>query len=248
MFAPAALLAAVLLADLGAPSHKSAAAIAIRDDVPAYQKAATEWFTVPYLKAGYDQYWYFTQTSEDSQHEAFVSALQEATEKFACVDIFLLAHGNRFVDWVAEVDGERRQRIRLVYNTGGGGAGQAEEWMALGVRAYVAHPGTNVAPIFYVYFLPAWVEGSPLEVAVAGANEQTREHLFGDRSRWFLDVVQGVTGWHEPPERLWQGTRATLSGDATLHASPSRRTRAAAHKLRNRSFDDTVQSGFPLSR
>src|SRR5205807_1370030 len=116
---------------------------------------------------------------DGDRREEFIDAVKTACSKFGSVDLFLLTHGRPYLDWVREVPPEKRLKLRLVYNTGGGGASEGEEWISLGARAYVAHPGANVAPVFYVYFLPAWLRGDRLSDAVDRANEKTHDHLFG---------------------------------------------------------------------
>jgi hypothetical protein len=200
-----------------AGSSSGRAAIAIRDHVPAYQKFATEQFTVPRLEAAYDRYWYFTEGENDSRHDDFVEALKIACSKFGSVDIYLLTNGLPYIEWVREVPADQRAHIRLVYNTGGGGASEGEEWVALGVKAYVAHPGSNVAPVFYVYFLPAWTGGMRLADAVDGANAKTHEHLFGKSAGWFMKLAKTVDeNVDADKDRLWKGTQAQVFGSVSL--------------------------------
>jgi hypothetical protein len=201
------------------------AAVALRDNVPAYQKQFTEQFTVPHLEAGYDAYWYLTQSDGDSQHEAFVNALGRATARCEAVDVFLLAHGNAFIDWVAELPPESLQRLRLVYDTGGGDAAQGPRWVALGAKAFVGHPGSNIAPLYYVNLLPAWLSGARLEDAAAGADQAVYDGLFGKTSTTVLDLVRKM-GFHpQEPKDLWAGTQSQVYGDPNLSrpaASPAR--------------------------
>ncbi len=217
------LSAVAPVALLVAATSARTAAIAIRDDVPAYQKAASEWFTVPYIKDSYDRSWYLTEGNGAPMHDEALQALEEATASCEWVDLFLLTNGKRYVDWVAELDAPKRARIRLVYNTGAGGASEADEWMALGVRAYVGHADVNVAPVFYVFFLPAWTRGVPLSDAVDAANAETHSLLFGERSSWLLSLFHGVTGGTRNSDELWRGTEARIFGDTELAAAPSRR-------------------------
>ncbi|MFT3713974.1 MAG: hypothetical protein QM817_40450 [Archangium sp.] len=146
------------------------AALALRDDVPDYQKGFTAQFTVPRLRENYDAYWYFTQSAQSDMHAQFVAALDRATREYDSVDVFFLAHTNRFIDWVAELPAEQRRRIRLVYDTGCGDGQQAEEWLDLGVHSFVGHGDDNMAPVFYVSFLPAWLDGVGADEAVSRAN------------------------------------------------------------------------------
>jgi hypothetical protein len=209
---PWLLLAVVLLLSIGAcvaaarvahvKKHPGTAAVAIRDHVPGYQKFFTAQYTQPRLEAGYERAWYFTATPSETRHEDFVAALDEATRHFPNVDVFLLAHGNRYVDWVAELPAAQRARIRLVYDTGGGSAYNGPRWRDLGVHAFVGHPGGNIAPVFYLYFLPAWLSDVPLASAVDDANLKTKAWLdgpFGKVLGRFVDVP-----------RLWAGTEAQV--------------------------------------
>lgn len=149
----------------------SRAAVAIRDHVIPFQKWGTKLFTLPHLEDGYDKVYYLTQDGYGDKRVELAAAVEEACRRYDQVDIFLLAHGNRFVDWIAGVDPALRRKIRLVYNTGCGGASQAEMWLAAGADAYVGHPALHsLSPAFYFYFLRRWVRGYPLAEAVADAN------------------------------------------------------------------------------
>jgi hypothetical protein len=202
------------------------AAVALRDDVPDYQKRFTEQFTVPELERSYDRYWYLTASAEDSQHERFVAALTRATAACDAVDVLLLAHGNSYIDWVAEVPAENRERLRLVYDTGGADAEQGPRWLELGAKAFVGHPGDNIAPLFYVNLLPAWTSGARLGDAVEASDRAVYDGLFGATSETVLDLVRKV-GFHPlDPKTLWEGTRSRLYGDPDLRraaAKPSSR-------------------------
>ncbi len=72
------------------------AAVAVRDEVPAYQQWGSEGFTVPFLKSGYDKHWYLTETALTVKGEALREALDEATREYDQVDLFILTHGNHF--------------------------------------------------------------------------------------------------------------------------------------------------------
>ena len=182
--------------------HPGTAAVAIRDHVPGYQKFFTAQYTQPRLEAAYERAWYFTASPSQPKHEEFVAALDEATRGFQTVDVFLLAHGNRYIDWVAELPPAQRARVRLVYDTGGGSAHNGPHWRELGVQAFVGHGGGNIAPLFYVYFLPQWLRDVPLMTAVDDANKQTKAWLdgpFGKLLGRFVDVPM-----------LWAGTEAQV--------------------------------------
>jgi len=161
-------------------THSSAApraAIAIRDDVIAFQKWGTRSFALPALERGYDRVWYFTETGDPDVRRAFAAAVDEACTSYASVDLFLLAHGNRYVDQVAALGPERTGALRLVYNTGCGDADQSERWLAIGADAYVAHVGVSQSPVFFVYFLRRWVSGARLGDAVDAANARAARVL-----------------------------------------------------------------------
>lgn len=153
------------------------AALAIRDNVTPFQKWGSKNFTWPYLHRYYDADWYFTQSDTDDCKEAFMSALDVALERYEEVDLFLLAHGNRFVYWMAELPLERRSRIRLVYNTGCRDLQQGPLWLSLGAKAYVGHSGVSASPFFYFFFLRRWTRGTTLEHAVDESNHLMRSSL-----------------------------------------------------------------------
>ena len=189
------------------PAAPRRAAVAIRDDVIAFQKWGTRTFTLPYLAHGYEHVAYFTQTRDDDRRDAFLAAICEAAAANDEVDVFLLAHGNEFVRWVATLDPAVTRKLRLVYNTGCGDASQSERWLAMGADAYVGHVGESESPIFYVYFLRRWNAGWPLDAAVDDANAETARVL------GLLSYV-GV-----PPERVAEmvdGSRALRVGAGGL--------------------------------
>ncbi len=186
------------------------AVLAIRDSVPSFQQFGTEIFTAPYLEAYYDKAYYFTQKTKKDQKELIVASLERLTEEYESVDIFLLAHTNRYLYWFEALPPERFKKIRLVYNTGCRNAKQGDRWLELGADAYIGHRGkTSLSPFFFVYFLRRWVSGYSLEQAVEESNrfakteinllkdqlpdpgemdyvEQTHAHLFGN-SRLQID-------------------------------------------------------------
>ncbi len=206
-----ALLAACAAPPPGAPDAGArAAAVALRDEVPGYQQLGTELFTVPRLSEAYAQHWYLTESGGRGQRRAFVDALTDATARYDAVDVFLLAHGNRYFEWVEDVPAAQRRRIRLVYNTGGGGSAQAAAWLSLGVEAYVAHPGGNIAPVFYVDFLERWTRGEPLEDAVDAANRRTHDALFSPASTVGSALVEQLGGRPVSLGELWAGTEAQV--------------------------------------
>ena len=159
------------------PGSEHRAALAIRDNVTPFQKWGSRQFTWPYLSASYDATWYFTQTNADSSKEAFLERLQEALERYPEVDLYLLAHHNHYVDWVAQVPAAARSHLRLVYNTGCRNLKQGPRWLNLGAKAYVGHPGESASPVFYVYFLRRWTRGHTLGEAIDESNRLMRLQL-----------------------------------------------------------------------
>jgi hypothetical protein len=152
------------------PGRGVRAALAMRDDVTPFQKWGSRNFTANYLERYYDAAWYFTQTSTDDCRQQFRLALAEALAHYRAVDLFLLAHSNTFVTWVAGLPPALRRRLRLVYNTGCGDLGQGPLWLHLGAKAYVGHPGASASPVFYFYFLRRWTRGRRLGEVLDEAN------------------------------------------------------------------------------
>jgi len=193
---------AVVAMPLRGPHRAGEAAIAIRDAVPLYQQLCTRQYTVPRLEAAYERSWYFTETKTEKKHVELRAALDEATRQFTHVDLYLLAHHNQYIDVVRTLSPEQRTRIRLVYDTGGGSASQGPRWMELGVGTFIGHPGGNIAPAFYVWFLPRWVKEQDAEEAMRAANEGVHDLLYGPAGsvmNVFLDR-----------DALWLGTEAKL--------------------------------------
>jgi hypothetical protein len=153
------------------------AAFAIRDNVTPFQKWGSRQFTWPYLSAAYDAAWYLTQTNSDGSKEAFLERLEEALERYREVDLYLLAHHNHYVDWVAQVPAAARSHLRLVYNTGCWDLRQGPRWLNLGARAYIGHPGKCASPVFYLFFLRRWTRGHTLDEAINEANQLMRSEL-----------------------------------------------------------------------
>jgi len=187
LMAAAALAIVVLVGDRPILRQRSLdtgvtrAAVAIRDHVVPFQKWGTKLFTVPHLEDGYDRVYYLTQDGYGDKRVELAKAVEDALRHHDQVDIFLLAHGNRFIDWIAEVDPVLRDKIRLVYNTGCAGANQGAMWLSAGADAYVGHPAVHsLSPAFYFYFLRRWVRGYPLADAVAEANRAAARRL-----EWF---------------------------------------------------------------
>jgi len=159
------------------PGRERRAALAIRDNVTPFQKWGTRQFTAPYLDRYYDRAWYFTQTRSGDCKEEFLAALNTALERYPDVDLFLLAHFNNYIRWVAQVPLAQRAHLRLIYNTGCYDLKQGDAWMQLGAKAYVGHPGESASPVFYFYFLRRWSRGMPLKEAMEDSNALMRSAL-----------------------------------------------------------------------
>jgi hypothetical protein len=148
--------------------------IALRDNVAGYQKQATKIFSKPFLKKMYDGVYYLEEKEIDMQRKKFALALNDAAEKYDSVDIFLLAHGNRVVEWLFGMPARIKEKIRLVYNCGCGNYYQGNEWKIEGAKYYLAHKGKySYSPVFYYYFLKRFANGYPLTDAVNMANKKT---------------------------------------------------------------------------
>lgn len=194
LLAASALAVVIVAGDLPLRAHRdldsgrSRAAVALRDHVIPFQQWGTKLFTLPHLESAYDHVYYLTEAIPGDQHDAMVADLEQALRENDEVDLFLLAHSNRFIYWASEVPPELREKLRLVYNTGCGDAVQGPSWLALGARAYVGHPSSHsLSPIFYVYFLRRWVRGWSLGDAVSAANGEAHR-----RVTWFgLDDPAG---------------------------------------------------------
>ena len=189
------------------PGRESRAALAIRDDVIPFFKWGTLLFTRQYLRKQYAESWYFTQAAKGDCQEEFTVALQHALETYPAVDLYLLAHTNRYIRWVEGLPEAQRQRIRFVYNTGCHNQKQGEDWLALGADAYIGHPGVSESPFFYFFLLRHWLHGATLEEALALGN--ARMDLKFRQLEW-------VTRGQFKAERLMTESRAALMGNADL--------------------------------
>jgi hypothetical protein len=78
------------------------------------------------------------------------------------------------------------------------------------VKAFVGHPGGNIAPLFYVKFLPRWLAGEKLPSAVAAANAETHEAMVSLPGRGIATVTGWVSGRPVDTAALWDGTEAQL--------------------------------------
>ena len=198
------------------PPSATHAAIAFRDDVPGYQKLASEKYALHYLDGTYDSVEYVEATATDDGEARLLAAITKAAGKNDTVDLFFLSHGNAYDRWISTLSPATRLKLRLVYNTGAGNARQGSAWLGLGARAYVGHPGGNVAPLFLTYFLPRWVKGVDLRTAVDESNTETKGDLTGSLAKTVSGVLDSVGGPHLDTPKLWAGTEAQLFGDPTL--------------------------------
>lgn len=193
---------AMLRSAAAAPGREQRAALAIRDDVTPFQKWGTKMFTWGYLRRHYDVAWYFTQAYKGDQEEAFLTCLNDALERYPHVDIFLLAHDNRYLRWVGTVPEERRRRLRFVYNTGCHNEPQGKHWIHLGAEAYVGHPGKSLSPFFYYYFLRRWTRGDKIQEAANASNRLMKRAFdvmercsFGKMDAAHM-IRESVAGYH----------------------------------------------------
>jgi len=209
------LLALAACAKPAAPSARHAAVV-LRDNVPGYQKLASQRFTMHYVDGAYDESTYLEATATDSGRTRLLDALTTAARGNDSVDLLLLANGNNYDDWAAGLDDATRAKLRFVYNTGGGSTDQGPAWLALGAKAYVGHPGTNVAPVFLAYLLPRWTGGDTLTDAVDAANKKTKADIDSSAASAVLHVLGAAGGPRLSPSRLWAGTEARLYGDGLI--------------------------------
>lgn len=210
-----AVLALAACTKDAAPSARHAVVV-LRDHVPGYQKLASQKFTLHYVEDAYDACTYLEATATDDARTRLLDALRTAAAANDTVDLLLLAHGNSYDRWVAALEPSVLAKLRFVYNTGGGDAAQAPSWLRLGARAYVGHPGSNVAPVFLAHLLPRWVDGARLEDAVRDANDATKGELTSGTASAVASVVERLGGPKTDPAKLWAGTEAQLSGDGTI--------------------------------
>ncbi|MBS2027584.1 MAG: hypothetical protein JST54_06755 [Deltaproteobacteria bacterium] len=194
------------------------AAVAYRDAVPTWQRLGTRAFAKHELDGTYDALTYLQ--SDDLGPAAPMmlhAALERALRENRAVDLFLFVNGgSEALDAVRELAPELRAKLRLVYNTGGGGAWQASEWHALGAKAYLSHPGSgNLAPFFVFDFLRNWSDGQSLSDAVAHSNTALHHRLSGFTAPWILSAA----GFNARTEDLpyWEeATRAQITGDDSV--------------------------------
>ena len=198
------------------------AALAFRDVVPTYQYIGSREFSLELMSPAYDDVTYLEQRKRDLDP---IPTLTEALDTLAkghdAVDVFLLVNGGDFTRILAEALPETRRKVRLVYNTGGGNGRQSAEWQKLGAQAYVAHPGwSNLAPFFYVGFLPSWTSGAPLDQAVTAGNDRLRAILDSSFSGLLLSTG-GMSADPSLNERWWTATAAHVEGTPSIKVRPS---------------------------
>jgi hypothetical protein len=215
------LLTALLLAGCASrPSPapgQGVAAVAFRDEVPAWQRVGTRGFSRHYLDDAYDQVFYLEADSLGPSAPAELqSALTAAARENRAVDLFLLVNGGRQLEWVRALPDDVRRKLRLVYDTGAGGGWQEQAWTEAGAQAYVSHPGSaNLAPFFYVDFLRGWADGKPARDAVADANASLHERLSG----FSASLILKASGFPARAEDLpfWEeATLGRLRGDGAI--------------------------------
>jgi hypothetical protein len=146
------------------------AAIAVRDDVSAFQELGTALFTRPALERSYGEVVYLTLGPERASWEDASRALERLGGEYERVDIFLLTHGNFVTRLFAATEAARAGKIGLVYHTGCGNAYEASRWLALGARTFIGHRGPrSMSPVYYVAFLRRWLRGGTAQETHDGA-------------------------------------------------------------------------------
>ncbi|MBM3960623.1 MAG: hypothetical protein FJ306_01780 [Planctomycetes bacterium] len=196
-----------------APDGARRAAFAVRDVVPPFQQWGTRAFTLPTLRSAYEHVDYLTLPDhEDAGKSAFLARLGPLLDANEHVDLFVLAHTNTCVEWVETLAASRRERLRLVYNTGCFDLAEREQWLRLGADAYVGHVGLSASSVFYVAFLRGWVRGEPLEHLASEGNAFTHRMLATIACFGEVDV-----------DRIAAQSRAEISGNASLSVDGGRR-------------------------
>ena len=189
------------------PGREHRAALAIRDNVIPFFKWGTLLFTKGYLEKYYDASWYFTQAARGDGREEFTAALEQALERYPAVDLYLLAHSNKYVSWVEPLPETLRRRIRFVYNTGCHNQKQGADWLALGADTYIGHPGVSQSPFLYFFLLRHWLHGATLAEALITGNRGMEAKFH--QAAW-------LSGGRFDAERVMRESRATCAGKAEL--------------------------------
>ncbi len=193
-------------------------AVFFRDHVPEYQRVASKEYTLSAFQSGFEHLEYVEATATDDGRARCLDAIRARAKVDDSVDVFFLSNGDRYDLWLADLEEPVRRKLRLVYSTGGGGAWQGPAILRLGARAYVGHPGANVAPLFYRAFLKRWLDGAPLRKAVDDGNDATKKDVTGLVMKGVSKGLDAVGGPHLDPAKLWAGTEAQLYGDDSLLA------------------------------
>jgi hypothetical protein len=192
------------------------AAIAFRDNVPEYQKVASKQYTMHYLDGHYVSVEYLEATPVDPGETRWLAAVESAALTNDSVDCFFLSNSGDYATWGAALSPVARAKLRFVYSTGAGGSWQGPAWLKLGAHAYIGHPSGNVAPLFWRYFLPAWVDGTALQKSMDDANTGTRDDMSGTIAKGVEKALEAVNGPRIDRPKLISGTEAVLYGDGTL--------------------------------
>jgi len=193
-------------------------AVFFRDHVPEYQRVASREYTESAFRSGWQHFEYLEATAADDGRTRCLDAIRARAAVDASVDVFFLSNGDDYASWLSALEHPVRSKLRLVYSTGGGGAHQGSAMVGLGAKAYVGHPGANVAPLFYRAFLKRWLAGASLRKAVDDGNAQTKDDVTGVVMKGVAKGLDAVGGPHLDPAKLWTGTEARLFGDETLLA------------------------------
>lgn len=187
------------------------AAFAVRDNVVAFQKWGTKLYTLPYLEKYYQDVFYVTQFSQENNEEQFIDNLTRALTNYEQVDIFILAHGNRMVNWVAKIPAPLRARIRMVYNTGCTNSCQYDQWLSLGAKTYVGHPGAfGQGALFYFFFLRRWTNDTPANLAITDCNQLIHS---------VINKEIYIPGVDIDPDTIYQMSEAQCYGNCQLKLS-----------------------------
>jgi hypothetical protein len=189
------------------PGREQRAALAIRDNVIPFYKWGTLLFTRQYLNRYYAESWYFTQNEKGACKDEFIAALSKALDKYPAVDLYLLAHSNKYIEWVESLSEAQRQHIRFVYNTGCHNQSQGETWLALGADAYIGHPGESDSPFFYYHLLRHWTRGETLAESLELGNRRMAAK--------FNQIAFFGIG-HFNPKTTIEDSTATCLGNAQL--------------------------------
>lgn len=198
------------------------AALAFRDVVPTYQYLGSREFSLELMSPAYDDVTYLEQHKGDLDPVPSLTKEMDALARdHDALDVYLLVNGGDFSRALAEAMPETRRKVRLVYNTAGGGGHQSDEWQKLGVQVYVAHPGwSNLAPFFYVGFLPSWTGGASLDQAVEAGNDRLRGILDSSLSSLLLSTG-GMPSDPSLKERWWTATAAHVEGAPAIKLRPA---------------------------